>query len=204
MITNYDFVFRQRKRRIPDGTKLLLHVCCALCATYCLTRLLDKFDVTLYYANDNITNPIEWQKRLDEITKLVDIVNNGAFEVQPKYPLKLVVQPFDSNRFFAVAKGLEREVEGGARCEQCFKLRLGDTLRYAEQHNFDYFCTTLTVSRHKNSMLLNQIGLALQSDIQWLMADFKKHNGFDESIRLAEKYGLYRQEYCGCAFSKVE
>ena len=202
MITNYDFVFRQQKRRIPDGTTLLLHVCCAPCATYCLTRLIDKFDVTLYYANDNITDYAEWQKRLDEITKLVDIVNGGAFEVQPKYPLKLVVQPFDSNRFFAVAKGLEMQAEGGARCEQCFKLRLGDTLRYAEQHNFDYFCTTLTVSRHKNSTTLNEIGLALQSDVKWLMADFKKHNGFDESIRLAQKYDLYRQEYCGCAFSK--
>lgn len=202
MITNYDFVFRQQKRRIPDGTTLLLHVCCAPCATYCLTRLIDKFDVTLYYANDNITDYAEWQKRLDEITKLVDIVNGGTFEVQPKYPLQLVVQPFDSNRFFAVAKGLETQAEGGARCEQCFKLRLGDTLRYAEQHNFDYFCTTLTVSRHKNSTTLNEIGLALQSDVKWLMADFKKHNGFDESIRLAQKYDLYRQEYCGCAFSK--
>ena len=202
MINNYDLAFRQNSRRYKEGDKLLLHVCCAPCATYCLTRLIEKFDVTLYFANDNIVDHAEWQKRLGEVQKLVDIVNNGDFEVQPKFPLKLVVQPLGSNRFFAIAKGLEHHKEGGPRCKECFKLRFADTHAYAKKHNFDYFGTTLTVSRHKNSNLINEIGLSLQDETKWLVADFKKHNGFDESLRLAQKYGLYRQEYCGCAFSK--
>ena len=202
MINNYDLVFRQRYRRIKDGEKLLLHVCCAPCATYCLTRLLDKFDVTLYYANDNITDHAEWQKRLGEIEKLVELVNNGQFETQPKYTLKLIVQPHDANRFLEKAKGLENAKEGGARCKECFKLRLADTLAYAQAHNFVYFGTTLTVSRRKNSTLINQVGLELQRDVKWLCADFKKLGGFDESLRLAEKYALYTQHYCGCVFSK--
>ena len=199
MINNYDLAFRQNSRRYKEGDTLLLHVCCAPCATYCLTRLIDKFDVTLYFANDNITDYAEWQKRLGEVQKLVEIVNNGTFEVQAKFPLKLVVQPFDNNRFLAIASGLEQYKEGGPRCKECFKLRFADTLAYAQSHNYKYFGTTLTVSRHKNSNLINEIGLSLQADTKWLVADFKKHNGFDESLRLAEKYNLYRQEYCGCA-----
>lgn len=202
MINNYDLAFRQGKKRIKDGEKLLLHVCCAPCATYCLTRLLDKFDVTLYYANDNITDFVEWQKRLCEVQKLVKIVNNGQFEAQPKYPVKLVVQQHNANRFFDVATGLEQAKEGGARCSECFKLRLADTLAYAQANGFAYFGTTLTVSRRKNSTLINEIGLGLQSDVKWLCADFKKLGGFDESLRLAQKYNLYTQHYCGCVFSK--
>lgn len=200
MITNYDVAFEKVKNDLCDGTKLLLHVCCAPCATYCLTRVLDKFDVTLYYSNDNITDKTEWQKRLDEVQKLVDVVNNGQFEIAPKYPLKLVVQPFDNGKFFAVAKGYEKEREGGLRCEQCFILRLNDTLYYAKSHNFDYFGTTLTVSPYKNSQLINQIGLKLQQGVLWLPSDFKKHNGYNESVRLSQKYDLYRQHYCGCVF----
>ena len=202
MINNYDLAFRQNSRKYKLGDRLLLHVCCAPCTTYCLTRLVDKFDVTLYFANDNITDFDEWQKRLDEVQKLVDIVNNGDFEVQPKFPLKLVVQPFDSQRFFDVAKGLELCKERGPRCTECFKLRLGDTHNYAKEHGFDYFGTTLTVSRRKDSMVINKVGLEVATDVSWLVADFKKHNGFDESLRLAEKYNLYCQDYCGCVFSK--
>lgn len=202
MINNYDLAFRQNSRKYELGDKLLLHVCCAPCTTYCLTRLVDKFDVTLYFANDNITDFDEWQKRLDQVQKLVDIVNNGDFEVQPKFPLKLVVQPFDSQRFFNVAKGLERCKERGPRCTECFKLRLGDTHNYAKEQGFDYFGTTLTVSRRKDSMVINKVGLEVATDVSWLVADFKKHNGFDESLRLAEKYNLYCQDYCGCVFSK--
>ena len=182
--------------------RLLLQVCCAPCATYCLTRLIAHFDVTLYYANDNITDPNEWQKRLGEVQKLVQIINNGNYEVTAIRPLKLVVQQQDSARFFAVAKGLEQEKEGGARCKQCFALRLGDAQKYAAEHGYDYFGTTLTVSPYKNSRLLNEIGLSLQTDkLKWLTADFKKQNGYNESIRLSQKYNLYRQHYCGCSSS---
>ncbi len=200
MSINYDILFESIKAQATDGDKLLLHVCCAPCTTYCLTRVLDKFDVTLYYANDNITNFDEWQKRLDELTKLVKIVNDGLFEVAPKYSLKLVVQPFDNSRFFDVAKGFEGEREGGLRCKECFRLRLNDTLTYTKTYGYDYFGTTLSVSPYKNSQLLNQIGLELECDVRWLASDFKKHNGYNESVRLSEKYGLYRQHYCGCIF----
>ena len=189
---------------VSEPPKLLLMVCCAPCATYCLTRLLTHFDITLYYANDNITDTAEWQKRLEEVKKLVDIVNGDKFEISAIRPLRLVVQGQDSSRFFAVAKGLESEKEGGARCEQCFVLRLTDAQRYAQEHGFDYFGTTLTVSPYKNSQLLNEIGLSLQTDtLRWLPSDFKKQNGYNESIRLSQQYELYRQHYCGCCFSSL-
>lgn len=201
MNVNFDLLFDQQKNNYT-GQKLLLHVCCAPCATYCLTRVLDCFDVTLFYSNDNITSPNEWQKRLEEVQKLVEIVNNGQFEVQPKFPLKLVVAPFDSANFFDVAKGLENQPEGGLRCEKCFELRLGDTANFAQNNGFNLFGTTLTVSPYKNSALLNQVGASLATEkVAWLNSDFKKRGGYNESIRLSQKYQLYRQHYCGCVFS---
>ncbi|MGN1039986.1 MAG: epoxyqueuosine reductase QueH, partial [Candidatus Fimimonas sp.] len=180
----------------------VLPVCCAACGTFCLTQVLDKFDVTLYFTNDNITNACEWQKRLCEVQKLVRLVNDGKFEVAPKFPLKLVVQNLDAKRFFAAAKGLEKEKEGGARCTQCFNLRLVDTFDFANRNGFGFFGTTLTVSPYKNSNLLNEIGQALQTESTlWLCSDFKKRNGYNESVRLSQKYNLYRQHYCGCVFS---
>ena len=202
MNVNYDKELDKIKGGIDPSNppRLLLHACCAPCSTYCLTRLLDCFDVTLYYANDNIAPYDEWSKRLGEVQKLVDIINSGDYEVQPIRPLKLIVQPLDSARFLAVAKGLEQEQEGGARCKECFTLRLTDTKQHALDNGYDYFGTTLTVSPYKNSQLLNEIGLTLQTnELMWLTSDFKKQNGYNESIRLSQKYNLYRQHYCGCA-----
>ena len=207
MNVNYDILFQQLKSGVDvsNPPKLLLHACCAPCSTYCLTRVLDAFDVTLYYVNDNITDNAEWQKRLRELRKLVDVVNNGEFETQPLRHLKLVVQPFDATRYYKAVQGQEKEREGGMRCTTCFNLRLYDTLVYAQNNGFDMFGTTLTVSPYKNSQLLNSIGLQLQTDkTQWLPADFKKHGGYNESVRLSQKYGLYRQHYCGCEFSLTQ
>lgn len=204
MNTNYDILFEQFKSTVDPSNppKLLLHACCAPCSTYCLTRLLDKFDVTLYYANDNITDNAEWQKRLDELHKLVDIVNGGKFETQPLRPLKLVTCTLNAGKFYNAVQGQENEREGGARCNTCFHLRLSDTLVYAQNNGFKLFATTLSVSPYKNSKLLNEIGLSLQTDtVKWLSSDFKKHGGYNESVRLSNKYGLYRQHYCGCEFS---
>ena len=204
MNVNYDKEFENLINQFDVNTppRLLLHACCAPCSTYCLTQLLTNFDVTLYYANDNITDRDEWAKRLGEVEKLVDIVNSGKFVTTSIRPLKLVTQPFDAARFFAIAKGKENEKEGGARCNDCFTLRLSDTLNYATENGFDYFGTTLTVSPYKNSQLLNAIGLSLQTDaVKWLVADFKKREGYKQSIELSQKYGLYRQHYCGCAYS---
>ena len=207
MNVNFDKELEKIKGEIDlkSPPKLLLHVCCAPCATYCFTRLLSCFDVTLYYANDNITDSAEFEKRLGEVQKLVEIVNGDKFEVTPIRPLKLVTQSLNAERFFDVARGLEQEKEGGARCKECFVLRLTDTQRYASDHGFDYFGTTLTVSPYKNSQLLNEIGLSLQTDkLKWLTSDFKKQNGYNESIRLSQKYKLYRQRYCGCVPSAIQ
>ena len=207
MLFNFDQELEKIKSEIDINTppRLLLHACCAPCSTYCLTQLLTHFDVTLYYANDNITDRAEWEKRLGELNKLVAIVNGGNFVIPSLRPLKLVVQPFDSDRFFAIARGLENEKEGGARCRECFVLRLGDAAKFAQENGFDYFGTTLTVSPYKNSRLLNEIGLSLQTDaVKWLPADFKKRDGYNESVRLSQRYNLYRQHYCGCAYSLAE
>lgn len=206
---NYDLLFNQLAEKVKGQKppKLLLHVCCAPCATYCLTRLLPYFDITLYYSNDNITVDGEWKKRLEEVHKLVNVINGGEFEVKGIENLKLVVKQLESDRFFNASKGLEKEKEGGARCKECFNLRLGDAVQYAEENGFDYVATTLTVSPYKNSRLLNEIGLLLTSNcgqLQWLPSDFKKHNGYAESIRLSQKYGLYRQHFCGCGFSLAQ
>lgn len=204
MNINYDRELENVKALIDTSAppRLLLHACCAPCSTYCLTQLLTRFEITLYYANDNITDRAEWEKRLGEIRKLVEIVNGGKFVVAPLRPLKLVVQSFDSERFFNATRGLEKEREGGARCKECFALRLGDTLQYAAENGFNYFGTTLTVSPYKNSRLLNEIGLSLQTEaVKWLPADFKKRDGYRQSIELSAKYELYRQHYCGCASS---
>lgn len=205
MNINYDKEFEKIKAQASKThpPKLLLHVCCAPCATACLLRLADSFDITLYYSNDNITDPNEWEKRLGEVQKLTELLNNGLYEVLPIAPVKLVVRQLEAQRYLAQAKGLESEREGGARCAQCFRLRLADTKDYARSHGFDFFGTTLTVSPYKNSALLNEIGLALQTDsLKWLVSDFKKQGGYNESIRLCAKYGLYRQHYCGCEFSQ--
>ena len=204
MNINYDKELEKVKSGImlTEPPRLLLHVCCAPCATYCLTRLVTHFDVTLLYANDNITDESEWTKRLGEVNKLVDIVNMGKFEVEPIRPLKLVTLPQYSLRFYNATQGLQNEPEGGARCKECFVMRLTDAKVYAQANDFQYFATTLTVSPYKNSQLLNEIGLSLQTDkIKWLPADFKKQGGYNESIRLSAKYQLYRQHYCGCIYS---
>ena len=204
MNVNFDRELENLKTRIDREAppRLLLHACCAPCSTYCLTQLLSHFDVTLYYANDNITDQSEWEKRLGEIEKLVDIVNGGKFVTMPLRLLKLVTQQFDSGRFYGAIRGLEQKKEGGARCKECFALRLTDAEKYAAENGFHYFGTTLSVSPYKNSRLLNEIGLSLQTDdLKWLPADFKKRDGYKQSIELSERYGLYRQHYCGCIFS---
>lgn len=207
MNENYDILFEKHIKTIDTSNppKLLLHVCCAPCATYCLTRVLPYFDVTLYYANDNITDEAEWRKRLAQVEKLVGIVNGGQFEVQPLRALKLETLPLNANRFYQAATGLENEREGGKRCNACFDLRFAETLEFAQKNGFDLFGTTLTVSPYKNSQLINLIGASKQTDtVRWLPADFKKHGGYNESVRLSQKYGLYRQHYCGCKFSLTQ
>ena len=181
--------------------RLLLHTCCAPCSSYCLEYLLSHFDITVFYYNPNITEEAEYRHRATEQHRLIeelgrDIGRTASF-VEGKY---------DPQRFLEAAKGLEKCPEGGERCEKCFRLRLEEAAQYAAENGFDYFTTSLTISPLKNAPLLNTIGQEMgeRYGIAFLPSDFKKKGGYQRSIELSEKYDLYRQDYCGCAFSKAE
>lgn len=183
-----------------DGKKpkLLLHVCCAPCSTHCLSVLVPHFDVTVFYYNPNISPFEEYQRRLNEEKRfLLEAYGNKISVVEEQY---------DGEVFERMAKGLEELAEGGERCKKCYALRLSKTAQYAKQHGFDFFTTTLTVSPYKHSATLNQIGeeIARQFGVNYLFSDFKKQNGYLHSIELSKKYNLYRQDYCGCKFSKQQ
>lgn len=177
--------------------KLLLHVCCAPCSSYCLEYLSKYFDITVYFYNPNISIADEYNYRLSEEKRLVSLM---PFE----HPVKVIEGEYLPKDYFEYVKGLENEPEGGKRCEKCFRLRLESSARYAKEHGFDYFTTTLTISPLKNAQLLNSIGaeLAEKYGIPWLYSDFKKREGYKRSIILSKEYDLYRQNYCGCVFSK--
>lgn len=179
--------------------KLLLHVCCAPCSSYCLEYLSKYFDITVYFYNPNISIADEYNYRLSEEKRLVSLM---PF----KHPVKVVEGEYLPKDYFEYVKGLENEPEGGKRCEKCFRLRLESSARYAKKHGFDYFTTTLTISPLKNAQLLNAIGaeLAEKYGIPWLYSDFKKREGYKRSIILSKEYDLYRQNYCGCVFSKKD
>ncbi len=206
MNANFDKQFEQIRSDI-DRThppRLLLHVCCAPCATACLLRLVDSFDITAYYDNGNITDIEEWSHRLAELTRLVDIVNSGDFEVAPLRPIQLITAPHDPSPYLTDDPALAAEREGGTRCRGCISRRLTRTRELAESLRFDRFATTLTVSPYKDSLFINETGFSLAKacSVQWLPTDFKKRNGYNESIRLCTKYGIYRQHYCGCVYSR--
>lgn len=174
---------------------LLLHVCCAPCSTACLEVLNQYFEITVFYYNPNIAPFSEYQKRLAEEQRFLEQV----------YPnIRVVEVGYENNKFEELAKGLESLAEGGERCKKCYKLRLLKTAEYAKQNGYDYFTTTLTVSPYKNSKVLNQIGreIANEIGIEYLTSDFKKNDGYKRSIILSNKLDLYRQDYCGCQYSK--
>lgn len=181
--------------------KLLLHTCCAPCSSYCLEYLLSHFEITVFYYNPNITEEAEYRHRAAEQQRLIealgcDIGRHAAF----------AEGPYEPQRFLEAAKGLEKCPEGGERCERCFRLRLEKAAEYAAKNGFDYFTTSLTISPLKNAPLLNTIGKEMgeRYGIAFLPSDFKKRGGYQRSIELSKKYDLYRQDYCGCAFSKAE
>ena len=182
--------------------KLLLHSCCAPCSSSVLERLVEFFDITIFFYNPNINKEEEFKKRQDEEIRLINELNNKY----SKNKIKIVTTNHNSDDYNKIVLGLENEKEGGKRCEKCFFLRLTETAKFAKQNNFDYFTTTLTVSPHKNAELLNEIGLKISEEfkIKFLVSDFKKEDGYKRSIELSKKYNLYRQDYCGCKFSKRE
>lgn len=192
-----------------EKPSLLLHVCCAPCSSACLDILKDWFDVTLLFYNPNIQPKEEYLKRQEELKQFVveineentDKIKSGLLK-----EIKILDVEYDPDEFFQVAKGLENEKEGGKRCKKCFELRLAKTADMCKKCGFDYFTTTLTLSPYKDSQLLNEIGKMMQERFnkQYLFSDFKKNEGYKKSIEYSKKYNLYRQDYCGCVFSKIE
>lgn len=182
--------------------KVLLHSCCAPCSSYVLIYLRQYFKVTVFYFNPNITADTEYYKRVEEQKRLIAALNEEA----EGYPIDVIEGDYEPQTFLALVKGFEACPEGGERCKICFRQRLEATAVMAKKKCYDYFATTLTVSPLKNATLLNELGMELgvQYDIAYLVSDFKKKNGYKQSIELSKKYDLYRQDYCGCAFSKAE
>ena len=185
----------QKEGRTPS---VLLHVCCAPCSSYCLEYLSEYFDITVYYYNPNITKPEEYAYRLSEEKRYI------ALRTDFRHPVGMTESEYDPKVFFEAVKGLEKEPEGGARCERCFRLRLEASAKKAKELGMDCFTTTLTISPLKNAALLNEIGeeMGERYGVMWLPSDFKKKEGYKRSIVLSHEYDLYRQNYCGCVFSR--
>ena len=184
-------------KREGKRPRLLLHSCCAPCSTAVFTRLCESFDITVFYYNPNIDTRDEHDLRARELEAFVE--DSGL-------ALGAVIIPWEPKVFYERVRGLEREKEGGKRCEVCFGLRLDRTARYAAEHGYDLFTTTLTISPMKSAPLLNRIGeeAAKRAGAVFLNSDFKKRGGYLLSTQLSREYGIYRQDYCGCVFSKRE
>ncbi|MCI7702453.1 MAG: epoxyqueuosine reductase QueH [Tenericutes bacterium] len=196
---NYDKLMEEQIASSQEGSTLLLHACCAPCSSAVLERLSNFFKITIIYYNPNITEEKEYLKRL---TELKDFIK----KIKTKYPINIIDTRYDPKEFFTIAKGLEKEKERGKRCYECYKLRLEETAKVAKKQGFDFFTTTLTLSPYKNTTWLNEIGEELSKKYQasYLYSDFKKKNGYKRSIELSKEYNLYRQDYCGCIYSKLE
>ena len=182
--------------------RLFLHSCCAPCSSYVLEYLSTYFAITVFYYNPNISFGEEYRKRVEEQKRLIAAFN----EEGGRYPIAIEEGDYEPAVFYEMAKGMESCPEGGERCFRCFDLRLRETAKRAAAGGYDYFATTLTISPLKNAQKLNEIGMALSQEygVFWLPSDFKKKNGYKRSIELSAQYGLYRQDYCGCVFSKAE
>lgn len=178
---------------------ILLHSCCGPCSSSVLELLSKYFDVTVLWYNPNLYPETEYDKRLETQKQLIDAIAEDGVQA------KLLVEPWRSEDYFSRIKGLENEPEEGKRCLECFKIRLEETARIASERGFEWFCTTLTVSSRKDAVAINAIGREAEAKygVKWLPSEFKKREGNHRSIILSEKYGLYRQEYCGCVFSLV-
>lgn len=202
MKENYQIILNKTIEAIKKDNiypSLLLHSCCAPCSSYVLEYLSEYFNITIFYYNPNISPEEEFFKRVNEQKRLIK-------EMPLKHEVQFIEGTYEPSRFFDLAKGLEDIPEGGERCFKCYRLRLEKTAKLAKENSFDYFTTTLSISPHKNAQVLNEIGAELSKKygIDYLFSDFKKRNGYKRSCELSEIYSLYRQNYCGCVYSKAE
>jgi len=181
---------------LTSRKRILLHSCCAPCSSWVITYLTKYFDITILYYNPNISPNEEYDKRKKEQIRLIK-------EIDKIGTIDIIDCDYDNDIYEEKIKGYEECPERGERCTICFNLRLEKTAKIAKENNFDYFCSTLTVSPYKNAKLINEIGKELgdKYNIKWLYSDFKKENGYKDSIELSKKYNLYRQDYCGCKYS---
>ncbi|MDD2505440.1 MAG: epoxyqueuosine reductase QueH [Bacilli bacterium] len=189
---NYNNEFKKILKNIKEN-KLLLHSCCGPCSTSVIEKLTTYFDITVIYYNPNIEPLNEYLKRKEEQLKLLKKLNIKHYEIE-----------YYNEEFNQVSKGYEKEPENGARCYLCYKLRLDKTAKIAKENSFDYFGTTLTVSPSKNSKVINELGIKIEEkyNIKFLLSDFKKEDGYKRSLELSKENNLYRQNYCGCLYSK--
>ena len=199
---NYDKWMQEiieKNQELEIVPTLLLHTCCAPCSSAVIERLSKYFRITVFYYNPNIEPLEEYLKRKEEQKRFLS-------EVTTPYPINFLDCDYEHEEFIQLSKGLENEKEGGPRCLKCYRLRLLKTALKAQEFHFDYFGTSLTVSQYKNAQALNQIGEELQKkfNVKYLYSDFKKRNGYKRSIELSKDYHLYRQDYCGCSFSKAQ
>lgn len=193
---SYYKMYLQELKEINYPKRILLHSCCAPCSSHVITSLSPYFDITILYYNPNISPYEEYLKRKVEQIRLINSLNLP-------HKIDFIDCDYDNDLYEKLIKGYESCPERGARCSICFKLRLEKTAKIAANNNYDYFCSTLTVSPYKNATLINEIGIDLseQYHIKWLYSDFKKEDGYKKSIELSKKYNLYRQDYCGCKYS---
>lgn len=198
---NYHLKMEEIIKNLPKDKipRLLLHACCAPCSSYVLEILSKYFDITIYYYNPNITPKEEFDKRIIELKKLVS-------EIPHQNEIKIIEGIYDNNTFETRIKDYKNLGERSKRCFECYSLRLEETVKLAKEKEFDFFTTTLSISPYKNANWLNEIGEKLEEEynIKYLCADFKKNNGYKRSIELSLIYNLYRQDYCGCIYSKKE
>lgn len=196
---NYQLETDRIIKSLDHVPSLLLHACCAPCSSYVLEYLTEFFNVTVYFYNPNITEDSEYEKRKNELKRLIK-------EKPFRYPVKMIDGDYSPEVFFNMSKGLEDCLEGGERCFLCYEQRMRSTAQLAKKLNFEFFCTTLSVSPHKNAAKLNETGASLSDEfgVPYLFSDFKKRGGYKRSIELSKQYGLYRQNYCGCIFSRIQ
>ena len=199
---NYQKLLDLKLEEIKKSGKipaLLLHACCAPCSSYTIEYLSKYFRITIYYYNPNIHPESEYIRRIEELKKFL-------CEYTPTNSVNFVEENYDPKEYFNSVKGLENLGEKSKRCYNCYKLRMKKSCKYAKENNYDYFTTTLSISPYKVSNWINEIGeeLSKKYDINYLYADLKKKNGYKRSLELSKEYNLYRQDYCGCIYSKNE